>query len=276
MPNAATTKTIEELVESNSGVDTRETYDTLWGILTEFVNRIKGRFDLVPDGYSKRYQPYQSPDGKQQGNLETFHGPGMDWLLNSWMGSKETGFTNAHMNVWLGPETYVPHLGIVFGTVPDFFFYIDYVPRVDLQVNLGYLDKYFGTTNPTYLRYHNDSRYTPFLSQEHYMRIAMSPTNLCFTTQASPEAFEDYRRLGNEYIDRWFGWIDEATPTPIENQQALAQRDLWLRRYAIERDPVNSYSEKLLGEELARDLVKTMWGGNRTSQRLIQDLIPQG
>ena len=72
------------------------------------------------------------------------------------------------------------------------------------------------------------------------------------------------------------GTFDEATPTPIENQQALAQRDLWLRRYAIERDPVNSYSEKLLGEELARDLVKTMWGGNRASQRLIQDLIPQG
>ena len=267
MATPATTKTVEELVAERPNENRSEAYSCLWGILTEFSDKIKSRFDLSEDPYSKQnYQPYFSVDGSQKGYMQTYTGPGMDWLMNSWVGNPETSFTNAHLNVWLGPETLVPHIAFVFGTVPDFFFYIDYVPRVDLQVNLDYLDKYFGPCNEDLCRMMNDTSYKPFFSQEHYMRIAMSPTALCFTREPSLQAYEEYRQLGHKYLDRWLEWIDDATPVPIDQRAALSHRDQLIRRYAIERDPVNSYSEKLLGENLAKDLIRTMWGGNRQLQ----------
>ena len=60
------------------------------------------------------------------------------------------------------------------------------------------------------------------------------------------------------------------------SRRPIGRRDLWVRRLAIEKDPVNGFAEKLLGKELATDLVRTMWGGNRRSKRIIEDLNPQG
>ena len=84
MATAPTTKTIEELVRANPDVDNSGAYTALWSILTEFVNKLRDSFELYEDTYIKdKYQPYTSADGKNHGFVQGFHGPRMDWVLNS-------------------------------------------------------------------------------------------------------------------------------------------------------------------------------------------------
>ncbi|WP_158680531.1 hypothetical protein [Nostoc sp. 'Lobaria pulmonaria (5183) cyanobiont'] len=40
------------------------------------------------------------------------------------------------LTVWLGSHIRVPHLTFEFGTLPDIFSYLDYIPRTDLLTDL--------------------------------------------------------------------------------------------------------------------------------------------
>ncbi|MCP5098608.1 MAG: oxidoreductase, partial [Chloroflexi bacterium] len=67
--------------------------------------------------------------------------------------------------------------------------------------------------------------------------------------------------------DCWLGWFDNADPVPAAEQAALATRDLYMRQTICERDPANAIADRLFGKETADELVKTLWGGNRTLPR---------
>jgi hypothetical protein len=64
-------------------------------------------------------------------------------------------------------------------------------------------------------------------------------------------------------LDRWLIWVDEAERVPEKAREALAARDLWLRRTSAERDPGNKLAVQLLGAELTDKLVRSLWGGDR-------------
>ena len=52
-------------------------------------------------------------------------------------------------HVFWGEQNRVPHLAVIFGTIPDFFL-PEYTPRGDLRVNPEYLERYLSTpTTPT-------------------------------------------------------------------------------------------------------------------------------
>jgi hypothetical protein len=64
-----------------------------------------------------------------------------------------------------------------------------------------------------------------------------------------------YQKLG----DRWLGWVEQAEPVPPDEQMALAERDLRMRRISAERDPGNGVAVKIFGAELANQLVQALW-----------------
>jgi len=263
----ATVKSLFELVGERPDVDNSSVFVQLWEILGEIRAKIDARFQLVPDASTADLQPYQTPDGEAKGLLSAFTGSEIDWLVHSYIGSPKASFTNMHLTCWLGAHTNVPHLGIALGTMPDIFFYIDYVPRADLVSDLEYLDKYYEPANQRYLDIQKDARFSPFVSKALYMRQSQSSTSLCGLCKPTPDAVEVLREALHEHVDRWLAWQDAPPMVPDADRLALAARDLHVRRAITERDPANPMGEILFGKPLANRLVRALWGGDRANPR---------
>lgn len=262
-----TIKSLIEMVDERPNMDNSSVFERLWAVLAELRAKIDARFVLQSDASSADLQPYSNTDGSAKGFLSTFSGPEIDWLVHSNIGTPTSSFTNMHLTAWLGPQIRVPHLGMALGTVPDLFFYMDYIPRVDLFTDLAYLDRYYEPVNARYLELRADERLSPFTSKALYMRQSQSHTSMCYVTKASDEALALVRVLGHEMVDRWLKWVDEAESTPVEERKALAERDLLIRRAIAERDPANPIGVRLFGQEFADRLVRTLWGGDRVNPR---------
>jgi hypothetical protein len=262
-----TTQSLVEMVAERPSVDNQELFDALWQITTELQEKVFARFELHPDPCSAPYQPYGGGENAPRGLLSTFAGSEIDWLVYSWIGTPHTSFTNMHLTINVGSQVRVPHFGFALGTAPDIFMYMDYLPRVDFWHDAPYQDAYYQPVNERFLQLRRDGRFSPFVSQSVPMRLYQSPTSHCYMVQPSSETLALIRETAHEMLDRWLGWFDDAEIVPEAERPALAARDLYMRQTICERDPANVIGERLFGKEMADDLVKTLWGGNRTLKR---------
>ncbi len=156
-------KSTRSLIDANPGVDNSATFETLWDILGELFEKVADSFELNPDASTASLQPYEAIDGSGSGGyMSTFAGPDIDWLVFSWVGNPKMSFTNMHLTVSLAAKYEAPNLGLAFGTTPDLFMYMDYVPRIDLAANPEYMDKYYTEINEEHLRLHDDEGLTTF------------------------------------------------------------------------------------------------------------------
>lgn len=262
-----TLQSIEEMAAARDGEDNRALFEKLWQITGELRAKVDARFELHADSSTAELQPFEAPGGAGRGFLSAFAGPEVDWLVHSWIGRPETGFTNMHLTLYLGPQVRVPHFGFALGTAPDIFMYMDYQPRCDLMTDLDALDRYYEPVNESFLKLREDERFSPFISRCLYMRQTQSQTSHCYIVKPSEETLEIISRLGHEMMDRWLGWLDEAEPVPEAERAALAARDLQVRRQIVERDPANVMGVKLFGEERVKQLLRALWGGGRKLPR---------
>ncbi|MCP5095712.1 MAG: red chlorophyll catabolite reductase [Chloroflexi bacterium] len=262
-----TTQSIAEMVAKRPSVDNQDVFDQLWGITTELKEKVFAHFKLTADPCAAPYQPYGGGENAPEGFLSTFAGPEIDWLVYSWIGTPNTSFTNMHLTINVGPQVKIPHFGFALGTAPDIFMYMDYLPRVDFWHDASYLDTYYQSTNDRFLQLRNDGRFSPFVSQNVAMRLYQSPTSHCYMVPPTDETITLVRETAHEMLDRWLGWFDNADPVPAAEQATLATRDLYMRQTICERDPANAIADRLFGKETADELVKTLWGGNRTLPR---------
>lgn len=263
-----TIKSLKEMLDERPDINTTDTFNQLWEIYAKLREKINRRFELHPDASTADLQPYEGLEGTQaKGFLSGWSGPEIDWMVHSWVGNPRFSFSNMHLTLWLGPQTNVPHLAFALGTVPDIFFYMDYVPRVDLMIDVDYLDRYYEPVNERYLNVRQKSDLALFTSKSLYVRQALSETVFCYTCPPTPENLTFVHDLAHEMLDRWLIWLDEAKPLPAEERPAMAARDLTLRRHIAERDPANSVGEKLFGKSLTDRLVRALWGGDRVTPR---------
>ncbi len=246
--------------------DNLTVFDRLWHILEELRQKVGDRFDLHPNPTTQPLQTFSSPDGKVQGSLATFSSAEIDWLVHSRLNNPTLNFSTMRLTVWLGSQIQVPHLAFEFGTVPNLFFYIDYIPRVDLWSDLNYLERYYEPLQSTYLTLRGNSDLSLFVSKSLYVRQIQSPTHLCYTCSPTEESLALIQRLAHEMLERWFKWVDDAEPVPETMQPILAQRDRCMRRISAERDPGNQMAAQLFGAELTNTLVRGLWGGDRFVQ----------
>lgn len=253
-------KSIQGMLEAQPATDASEALGRLWATMGELRAKLLDRFDLADNPSSEPFRAYGTPDGLCRGEMHTFSGSTIDYLANAWIANPRAGFSNLHLNIWLRPQLRVPNLGIVFGTVPDLFFFADYVPRVDLWTDLDYLDRYYEPANRRFLELHADERLRPFISQSVYIRQAQSPAALCFTAPLRNDTLELVSSLAHEMLDRWLGWMDDPEPTAEHEQAALEQRDLAIRRATALRDPANSIGERMFGQAYATQLLEALWG----------------
>ena len=262
------TRSLIDEIDARPAVDNQQTFDTLWGILGDLFERVSNRFELTPDPSTADLQPYHAIDGSGAGGyLSTFAGPDIDWLVFSWVGNPKMSFTNMHLTISLAPKYDAPNLGLAFGTTPDLFMYMDFVPRMDLASNPEYMDKYYQELNQMHLQLHDDEDLSTFISRDLYMRATQTPASICVTAADTEKNMQTLRDTANKMLDQWLVNVDKAALIPEAERPAQAARDVFLRREIALRDPMNEMVVRMYGEELAAKLVSALWGGNRALAR---------
>ncbi|MHC5740449.1 MAG: red chlorophyll catabolite reductase [Nostoc sp.] len=256
------------MLEQQPNVNSTTLSEQLWGLTNELRQKIDARFELHPDPSVENLQQYSTLDGNMKGSLTAFSGKDIDWLVHSRLGNSEkSNFSTMRLTTWLKSHIQVPHLAFEFGTLPNgnILFYVDYIARTELLTDLAYLDRYYEPVNPTFLKLQEDSRLKVFTSKSAYIRLFQSPVSLCYTGAPTFETLELTRALAHETLDRWLTWVDADEPVPEDAREALAARDLSLRRISAERDPGNKFAAQIFGSELTDKLVRSLWGGDRIS-----------
>lgn len=267
---AEVSKTLVEMVDERPNIDNSEAFAQLWDIYSAARQQFDQRFKVSMDPCCADLVPeYEGLPGiGARGMLSVWSGPEIDWFVHSWIGNPKYSFTNMHFTAWLGPQVKVPHLAIALGTVPDIFFYIDFMARADTTIDLEHLDRYYGAeTNDEYFAFRRNPNMVQFVSPSNYVRRVISESAICITCQHTPENMQAIRDMVFKRLNRWMKWIDEAPSVPQSERAALAERDFNLRKNSAERDPANVIGDRLFGVEKKERLVRTLWGGDRVSQR---------
>ncbi len=261
-----TTKSVTQIFDEAGPTDSTATFEKLWAHMGSLHRRILDRFDLTEDPSVADLSSFGGTEGPR-GELRAWSGPQVDWLINSWLGDPEAGFTNMHLTCWLGPDTRVPHLGMAWGTLPSLWCFIDLLPRADLFCDLDYVDAYYEPANEAYMALKSDAEASPFVSQDTYTRVGVSQSAFCSVFPSNDDSIARICELADLRIDQWFSFLDEASPTPLDDRAALARRDLEMRRNIAVRDPANTLAERFYGPELTERLVRSLWGADRHIER---------
>jgi len=233
-------------------------FEQLENILAELHTKICQNLTISPKEQHP-FATFKSPDGSIEGSLLTYSGKVVDKLIYAKINAKPMSFGTMRLTTWLNSTIAVPHLAFEFGTMPNLFFYMDYIPRIDLWTNLDYFENYYGAVNETYLDLRENPDLSLFVSKSLYVRQLQSPAHICFTSTHGEDALELVRTLAHEMCDRWLVWVDQADPVAEANRNTLAERDRHMRRLSAERDPGNAAIAKILGEDFTHQLVRALW-----------------
>lgn len=266
------TKTIDEFLAENPNVDVSRYWERCWSVLSSVKDRIAARFpDLEREPNTADRDYYTSPNGDWEGSMKAWSGPGLEWLVNSWLGNRQASILDMNATAFLGPDTDVPHLVIVFGTIPKLFFYADYTPRRDLLVDLEYLDRYYSDdVNKWYLGLRGNPEFQWSVSHGTYMRALMNPTTqslMADLNDANIDALEPYV---DQMVTRWLGWLDDAVPVPPEQRKTLQHRDHVIRASSYGRDPMNKLAVQVFGEGMVDSMVDIRMGRDQMQRAQIE------
>lgn len=267
---AETFKAVQDFVdESGATVDVTPAYTQLWALVEELKDKVEKRFELSRDASTDQFESYRGvgDSGSPTGTIRGYSGPEIDWMVHSWIANPKASFTNIHLTIWLGPHVRVPHFGLAFGTFPQVWCYLDFVPRADLVVDLDYLDTYYEPLNEECLDVRGRPGLDRFVSQALHVRESLTETAHCFSCLDDDLALATTAELAHSRLDRWLQWVDEAPVVPENEREALRDRDQAVRRNIAERDPANVMGVRYFGEEMTADLVKALWGGDRALPR---------
>jgi hypothetical protein len=259
------TKTIHEYLAENPDVDVTDTHQQLYGILGDLKDRVLAEMpDLTPQPECAGLEYWQNETG-YEGSMETWTGQHAEHVAHSFIGNRKASILDMNLQVFLSQETDVPHLVMVFGTIPNVFYYSELVARRDIRVDPEYLEKYYGgNENAEFLKLRGDKRFTWSVSHGTYMRALNSPNAHSYTAELGAEAeiIPVLREAANQRFNTWLGWWKDAmkNPLPESERLELMERDHLLRRYGYELDPMNKISENNLGVERTNELLAVRVG----------------
>jgi len=250
----------ERLVQGRA--DQRPAFERFRAGMGHLADQVYANFDVSVHPSCAKVSHYEC--GPMRGAMTASSGPEIDWMIDSWIGNPEQGFSNHHLTCWLPPEIGAPHLGMAIGTIPQLFFFIDLIPRRDPWVHDAHLDRYHRAFNQQFMDMEADRRFSRFVSQEHYIRNALSPVGLCVQGEPTPDNIAHCLNIAEQMLTQWIAWVKDPEFVPEDERDVIAARDLAMRRTICQRDPANIVAEKVLGPELTETLVRVMWGADRS------------
>jgi hypothetical protein len=199
-------------------------------------------------------------NGQLEGSFNSYTGENMDWLVHSWLGNRKRSILDINATAFLGQETRVPHLTVIFGTIPRLYFYAEYTPRMDLRTNPDYLNKYYEPVNKDFLEFRDHPNWTRFVSHGTYLRSFMSPICVSSHAELNDENIDYCETYLKTFIDRWFAWLDEAETVPLSERDALQTYDLKVRELGYRNDPMNVLPIQIFGAEEANRMLEMRIG----------------
>jgi hypothetical protein len=249
MSQGTETKTIMEFLNESPDVDVSRAWERCWNIHSKIVERIRARFDVSLHHSCEGEDYFSAPDGQLEGSFNAYSGDEVDWLVHSWIGNRKASILDMNATCFLAQQNQVPHLAVIFGTIPKLYFYAEYTPRVDLRTNPDYLAKYYEPANADFLKFRSDPNWTRFVSHGTYLRALMSPVATSSTAELTDDNIDTCEKFLGPFIDRWFGWLDEAETLPEEQRAAQQQYDFTVRELGYRTDPMNVLPQKVFGDE---------------------------
>ena len=184
-----------------------------------------------------------------EGSFAAYTSPEVDWLVHSWIGNRKASILDMNATVFLGQQTQVPHMAIIFGTIPKLYFYAEYTPRVDLRTNIDYLKKYYEPANQEFLKFRSDANWTRFVSHGTYLRALMSPVATSSTAELTDANIDTCEKFFDTFVDRWFSWLDAADELPEDQRIAQQKYDFTVRELGYRTDPMNVLTQRIFGDE---------------------------
>ncbi|GIK34574.1 MAG: hypothetical protein AMXMBFR45_11460 [Gammaproteobacteria bacterium] len=264
----AETRTIMEFLAENPAVDVSRAWERCVGIHARIVERVRARFPVERHPQNAGQDYWTSPDGQLEGGFWGYTGPEVDWLVHSWIGNRKASILDMNATVFLSQQNRVPHLCVIFGTIPRLYFYAEYIPRVDLRTNPDYLQKYYEPANAGFLQFRSDPQWTRFVSHGTYLRALMSPVAVSSHAELNDANISTCEKFLGGFVDRWFGWLDDAEPVPEEERAAQQAYDYTVRDLGYRTDPMNVLPRRVLGEtEFNRRLEMRIGTGQMADSR---------
>ena len=249
MSAGAETKTIMEFLAENPNVDVSKAWERCLGIHSKIVDRVRARFPVQRHAQNEGEDYWNSPDKNLEGGFWGYTGEQVDWLVYSWLGNRKASILDMNATAFLSQQTRVPHMGVIFGTIPRLYFYAEYTPRVDLRTNYDYLVKYYEPANEDFLKFRSDPNWTRFVSHGTYLRALMSPVAVSSHAELNDDNIATCEKFLTKFEDRWFRWLDDAETVP-ENERAAQQAyDYKVRELGYRMDPMNVLPQRILGME---------------------------
>lgn len=243
------TKTIMEFLAETPNVDVSRAWERCLGIHSKIVDRVRARFPTERHPQNAGQDYWTSPDKQIEGGFWGYTGPKVDWLVYSWLGNRKASLLDMNATVFLGQETRVPHVCVIFGTIPKLYFYAEYVPRLDLRTHYDYLLKYYEPANEDFLKFRSDPNWTRFVSHGTYLRALMSPIAVSSHAELNDGNIDTCEKFLGRFMDRWFRWLDEAEEVPVEERAAQQDYDYTVRELGYRTDPMNVLPQRVLGAE---------------------------
>jgi hypothetical protein len=241
------TKTIMEFLAESPDVDVSQAWERCWNIHSGITDRIRARFDVTRHPSTAGEDYWTSPDGQLEGCFKAYSGSEMDWLVHSWLGNRKASILDMNATAYLSQQNRVPHLSIIFGTIPRLYFYAEYTPRVDLRTDHDYLVKYYEPANEEFLRFRSDPKWTRFVSHGTYLRAMMSPIATSAHAELNDDNIATCEKYLVKFVDRWFRWLDDADTVPEGERAAQQDYDYKVRELGYRMDPMNVLPQKVLG-----------------------------
>lgn len=257
----ADTKTIDQFLSENPNVDVSKAWEKCWSVLTDIKEKIAARFpglEMHPACAGREY--YTSPNGEFEGSYKAWTGPGCEWLVSSWLGNRKASILDMNATAFLGQETDVPHFIMVFGTIPNLFFYFDFSPRRNLMVDTDYLKKYYDPINAEYLKLRGNTNFQWSVSHGTYMRSLTNPSTQSLMGELTEENIDVLAEYAYKMLDIWLGWLDNAAPVPESERAALQKYDHTVRRLGYELDPMNKLAEQVFGASEMQNMMDLRMG----------------
>lgn len=255
------TKTIDQFLAESPNVDVSRAWERCYGILAGIKDRIAQRFPVTRHPSCNGREYYTSPDRAFEGSFNAYTGPGVEWLVNSWLGNRKASILDMNATCFLGQDTDVPHLIVIFGTLPKLFFYCDYTPRRNLYTDMDYLDRYYGgEVNEEWVKLRGDPALHWLVSHGTYMRALLSPAGISMAGDLNDANIDKFETYAGKFVSRWLGWLDAAQPVPERERAELQRYDHAVRRLGYERDPMNKLAAQVFGADQVQNMIRMRMG----------------
>lgn len=191
--------------------------------LTRLVTRLSLSEVLAADGGPWLPLMSHAPMAQGQiGQLRIFKGAALTQLVSCSIVVPAIGLDSHMLFAFTDTEGAVPHFTVdSVRNGADYAFHLDLIPRLDLAVELAYMDEVFAPLTATY-KAHRELPGLKAAQIDPRQYAVMSPWML--VNRADAEAFKATFAAVNTYLDHWFGVLERGVSAASLGATTPAQR----------------------------------------------------